>query len=132
MNLPDRKLVAPDITPETKVYWDAAARGELLVRRCASCGEAHHYPRTICPFCFSDQTDWEKACGDGTIYSFSFGQQGADTVAIAYVELAEGPIMITNLVDCNTDRIAVGDAVRVVFKPTEGDAKLPMFARRDP
>ena len=50
---------------ETQAYWDAAAQGKLLVRKCTGCGEAHHYPRTICPFCFSDKTEWIECVGQG-------------------------------------------------------------------
>jgi uncharacterized OB-fold protein len=42
--------------------------------------------------------------------------------AIAYVTLDEGVTMLTNLVDCDFERLAVGTPVRVVFK----DA-IPMF-----
>ena len=52
----ERKLPAPAISEETQAYWDAAGKGKLLVRKCTACNQAHHYPRTICPFCFSDKT----------------------------------------------------------------------------
>ena len=53
----DRKLAAPpQINPETKPFWDAAAQGRLLVKKCQACGQSHHYPRALCPFCFSDQS----------------------------------------------------------------------------
>lgn len=42
--------------------------------------------------------------------------------AIAYVTLDEGVTMLTNLVDCDLDRIAIGATVRVVFKDS-----VPMF-----
>ena len=67
----ERKLPAPAVSQETQAYWDAAAKGKLLVRKCAACGQCHHYPRTICPFCFSDKTEWIEASGKGTIYSYS-------------------------------------------------------------
>ena len=65
----ERKLPAPAVSAETQAYWDAAAKGKLLVRKCTSCGDAHHYPRTICPFCFSEKTEWRQAQGTGTVYS---------------------------------------------------------------
>ena len=49
--------------------------------------------------------------------------------AIAYVTLDEGPTMMTNIVDCDLDAIRIGQAVRVVFKPTEdGGPPVPMFS----
>ena len=123
----NRKLPAPEPNPETKPYWDAAAEETLLVRRCASCGRAHHYPRALCPFCFSDKTEWQKASGNGTVYSFSVMQRAPVPYTIAYVTLEEGPTMMTNIVDCNVETIRVGMKVKAVFKPTEGGPPLPMF-----
>ena len=34
--------------------------------------------------------------------------------------------MLTNLVDCDFDRLRIGDPVRVVFRP-KGDDTVPMF-----
>jgi hypothetical protein len=47
--------------------------------------------------------------------------------AIAYVTLEEGPTMLTNLVDCDFEAIRIGQAVRVVFKPSEGGPPVPVF-----
>ncbi len=123
----ERKLPAPSVSPETKEYWDAAAQGRLLVRKCTACGEAHHYPRTICPFCFSDKTEWITASGRGTLYSYSVMRRAPVPYAMAYVTLAEGPTMMTNIVDCDFDKLRIGQDVKLVFKPTEGGPPLPMF-----
>ncbi len=125
--MPDRILPAPEPNPETKPYWDAAAEGRLLIRRCAACGRAHHYPRALCPFCFSDRTEWQTASGNGTLYSFSVMQRAPVPYAIAYVTLDEGPSMMSNLVDCDFDTIHIGMKLKAVFKPTEGGLKLAMF-----
>src|SRR5919109_4935601 len=111
----ERKLPAPAISAETQAYWDAAAKGKLLVRKCAACGQAHHYPRTICPFCFSDKTEWIEASGKGTIYSYSVMRRAPVPYAMAYVTLVEGVTMITNIVDCDLDAVRVGQEVRLVF-----------------
>ena len=123
----ERKLPAPAVSQETQAYWDAAAKGKLLVRKCTSCGQPHHYPRTICPFCFSDKTEWIEASGKGTIYSYSVMRRAPVPYAMAYVTLAEGPRMVTNIVDCDFDKLKCEQAVKVVFKPTDGGPPLPMF-----
>ncbi|MGH7080951.1 MAG: Zn-ribbon domain-containing OB-fold protein [Acetobacteraceae bacterium] len=122
-----RTLAAPEANPETTAYWEAAKKGVLLVRRCTDCRRAHYYPRALCPFCFSDRGDWQPASGNGTIYSFSVMQRAPVPYAIAYVTLQEGPTMLTNIVDCDFNALSIGVAVRLVFKPTEGGAALPMF-----
>ena len=123
----ERKLSAPAVSAETKDYWDAAGQGKLLVRKCTACGEAHHYPRTICPFCFSDKTGWITASGKGVIYSYSVMRRAPVPYVMAYVTLAEGPTMMTNIVDCDFDKLKIGQDVKVVFKPTDGGPPLPMF-----
>ena len=123
----ERKIEAPDQSPETKPYWDAAAKGQLLVKKCNACGELHYYPRSICPFCFSGDTAWLAASGKGTIYSYSVMRRVPVPYVVAYVTLAEGPTMITNIVDCDPNAVRIGQAVTVTFKPSDGGPPVPMF-----
>ena len=124
----DRKIPAPAVNPENKPYFDAAAEGKLLIKKCASCGEFHHYPRALCPHCFSDRTEWRDAMGTGTIYTYSVLHRGVPVpYCIAYVTLDEGVKMMTNIVDCDLDTIRIGQKVKVVFRKTEGGASVPMF-----
>lgn len=125
-----RKIFAPTPTPETQAFWDAAAKGQLLVKRCTACGRAHHYPRPICPFCGSDRTEWKDATGMGVIYSFSVMRRSSPPYVIAYVTLDEGPTIMTGLVDCDLDALRIGQPVRVVWTPTDGGPSGPMFTLR--
>lgn len=124
---PRPKIPAPAVYPETKAFWDAAAAGRLLIKKCSSCGEAYFYPRPLCPFCFSERTEWLPTSGRGTIYSYSIMRKAPVPYAIAYVTLAEGPTMMTNIVDCAFEAIRIGLAVKLVFKPTDGGPPVPMF-----
>lgn len=123
-----RPIPAPPVSPETKPFWDAAAAGTLLLKRCEACGEPHYYPRAVCPFCGSDRTVWLEASGRGTIYSYSVFRRAPVPYAIAYVTLEEGPTMMTNIVDGDLDAIRIGQRVRVRFAPTDGGPPVPMFA----
>jgi uncharacterized OB-fold protein len=123
-----RTIPAPPVSPETTPFWDAAAAGRLLVKRCEACGEPHYYPRAICPFCGSDRTSWQEASGHGTIYSYSVFRRAPVPYAIAYVTLEEGPTMMTNIVGADLDAIRIGQRVRVQFVPTDGGPPVPMFA----
>ena len=124
----ERVIPAPPVNTETKPFWDAAAKGQLLIKVCTACKQPHFYPRTICPFCMSDKTEWKPASGRGTIYSYSVLKRAEVPYTIAYVTLEEGPTMMTNIVDCDPDTIRIGQKVTVVFKPTDGGAPVPMFA----
>jgi len=123
----ERKIPAPEINPETKPFWDAAAQGRLLVKKCVTCGQMHFYPRAICPFCFSDKTEWVTASGRGTVYSYSVMRRVPVPYALAYVTLEEGVSMMTNIVDGDLDAIRIGQPVTVAFKPSEGGPPVPMF-----
>ena len=123
----ERVIPAPPVNPETKPFWDAAAKGQLMIKTCAACNQPHFYPRSICPFCMSDRTEWRQASGRGTVYSFSVMKRADAPYAIAYVTLEEGPTMLTNIVDCDLDGIAIGQKVKVVFKDRPGALPAPMF-----
>lgn len=122
-----RKIPAPRVLPESLPYWTAADEGRLLIKKCNACGEVHHYPRDICPHCLSADTEWLQAAGTGTVYSFSTMGQGEAAYTLAFVTLTEGVTLMSNLVDCNPAEVTIGQAVRVVFKPSEGGYQVPMF-----
>ncbi len=124
-----RAMLAPPANPGDEPYFQAAADGRLLIKKCNACGEFHFYPRALCPFCFSDRTDWHEASGRGAIYTYSVTRRGGPVAyAIAYVTLEEGVTMMTNIVDCDLDAIRIGQNVRVVFKPAEDGQPVPCFA----
>jgi len=123
----ERKIPAPEATPETRPFWEAATAGRLLIGTCKACGKPHYYPRALCPFCGSDATEWVAAGGRGVVYSYSVMRRLPVPYALAYVTLDEGVTMMTNVVDCDLDAIRIGQRVRLVFKPTEGGPPVPMF-----
>ncbi|MES3000932.1 MAG: OB-fold domain-containing protein [Pseudomonadota bacterium] len=123
-----RVFDAPQISAENAAYFEAAAQDRLIVKRCDACNAVHHFPRTICPFCGSDRTSWIDASGHGTVYSVSVTRRGTPApYAMAYVTLAEGVTMMTNIVDCDLDAIRIGDAVVVSFVASKDGKKIPMF-----
>ena len=123
-----RSYPDPSVTVETKPFWDGTAAGKLLLKRCRDCGESHYYPRAICPFCFSAETEWYEASGRGRIYTYSVMRRAPVPYAIAFVTLAEGVSMMTNIVDCDLDALAIDQEVQLAFRETEGGFALPVFA----
>ena len=123
-----RKIADPALNPGDAPYFEAAGEGRLLLKRCKACGELHHYPRKLCPFCWSCEVDWEAAGGGGSIYTYSVTRRGAGApYCIAYVTLDEGPVMLCNIVDTDLDAVRIGQRVRVVFARSEGGTAIPMF-----
>ncbi len=127
----------PDIDDFTRPYWDAAAEGRLLIRRCRApgCGRAHHYPREFCPFCWSTEVVWEEASGRAALYTWSvvhrndlapFGSRLPYTAAV--VDLEEGPRMMTEVVDCPEGELRIGMRLRVAFRRDGDDLPaVPVF-----
>lgn len=124
-----RPIPAPPITVDAKPFFDAAKEGRFLVKHCNSCDRTHWYPRPLCPFCFSDQTEWRESKGEGEIYTFSVMRRSpGGPYAIGYVTLDEGPAVLTNFVDCDFDKLAIGQRVKVTFQDTENGPPVPVFA----
>ncbi|MER7836318.1 OB-fold domain-containing protein [Streptomyces sp. NPDC096040] len=116
-----RRYDLPEPDAFTRLYWEAAAEGRLLLRRCRSCGRAHHYPREFCPHCWSEDVVWEPASGRAVLYTWSvvhrndlppFGDRIPYVAAV--VDLAEGPRMMTGLVGVPEPR--AGLELEVAFR----------------
>ncbi|MDQ8704603.1 Zn-ribbon domain-containing OB-fold protein [Streptomyces sp. LHD-70] len=134
---PAPRFDLPEPDAFTQAYWDAAAEGKLLLRRCGACGRTHHYPREFCPYCWNDtEVRWVEAEGAATLYTWSvvhrndlppFG--GRTPYVAAVVDLAEGPRMMTEVVECPEERLRVGMELRVAFR-AEGEMVVPVFRPR--
>jgi len=129
----DRTAFLPDVTPTTAPYWEAANEGRLLLQECGACDSPIFYPRELCPHCFSSDLGWREASGEGEIFGYSVLHQspipayeGDTPYVIAVVELAEGPRMFTNIVNCDPSAVSVGAPVMVTFERRDGQA-LPQF-----
>lgn len=125
----------PHVTPENEAFWAAAADGELLLSECRDCGLVFHYPRPVCPDCWSSDVEWLESEGTGEIYTYAIGRSlsgwpdEALPEIVAYVELDEGPRVLTN-VHADPDAVEIGDRVAVEFVETEeADVGIPVFRR---
>ena len=132
------KKPLPAITTEAKPFWDAAAQQKLAIQRCQDCRAWVWTPRPTCNECGSDRLDWTPMSGKGDIYSFTVIRQIAGRAAskafepdvpyvVAWVDLEEGPRMITNIVACPVDEVKLGMKVAVTFEQASQDVWLPKF-----
>lgn len=124
----------PRPTPETQPYWDACQRHELQLQRCRSCQQFQFYPRVVCTKCGHDQLDWTRASGAGKIVSFTVVRRAISAAyaaevpyVIALIELDEGPQMMSNVVECDIDAVAIGMDVAVCFDDWDVDITIPKF-----
>ena len=128
------KLLPQPTADETEAFWKAAKDHNLRLQRCRTCGKPHHYPRNLCPYCFSEDLEWIDASGRGTVYMRTIVRQAvlpgwADDVpyVFAIVELEEGPHITTNVVDCSPDEVKVGMPVTVLFEDVSDQFALVKF-----
>ena len=112
--------------PESAPFWGAAEAGTLLLPQCTSCGRYHWHPRAFCPLCGAPEPRWMRASGRGDIYSYSVARTSVPYV-VAYVRLAEGPLMLTNVIGCDTDTVRIGQRVTARFRATPQGRLLPVF-----
>ncbi|MET9525693.1 Zn-ribbon domain-containing OB-fold protein [Streptomyces coeruleorubidus] len=127
----------PEPDAFTRTYWEAAAEGRLLIRRCRTCHRAHHYPREFCPHCWSEDVAWERASGRATLYTWSVVHRNdlppftdRTPYVAAVVDLAEGPRMMTEVVGAGepstgeppAGELSAGAELEVAFR--EG---IPVF-----
>lgn len=124
----------PRLDEESRGFWEAARRHELVVQRCRSCGAFRYHPRAVCPACLSDDTEWVRASGRGEIYTFTVTRQNQAPAfaarvpyVLAYVLLDEGVQVLTNIVDCDPEAVRIGMPVEVTFEDLNDEISLPVF-----
>jgi uncharacterized OB-fold protein len=115
-------------------YWDGAKQHELRVLSCTACQHKFLPAADRCPRCLSKDLEWVAASGRGKVWSWVVFHQRyfpafeADLpYNVAYVELEEGPRIMTNLVDCAPDDLRCDMLVEAVFDDVTPEISLPKF-----
>jgi uncharacterized OB-fold protein len=99
--------VAPNPPPLSAPFFDALKQGKLCYQRCRLCGHAWLPARGECPQCLAAETEWAQASGRAklvswVVYHSSFNPDFAKTLpyTVAFIELEEGPRLLSNIVEC--------------------------------
>jgi uncharacterized OB-fold protein len=115
-----------------KPFWQACTENRLLLQRCEESGKCWYPPSPRSPYAPRSGWKWVQCCGKGKVLSWVvFHQKYFDGFAdeipyvVAMVELAEGAMMLTNIVG-SRDAIVVGAPVEVTFDD-RGAHKVPVF-----
>jgi uncharacterized OB-fold protein len=113
-------------------FFDATARGELLLRYSPSSGEWSEPAALVCSVTQAQDLEWRPSSGIGQLVSWTVkpgrardDKPAVDTV-IGIVELAEGPWLALQLVDVAQEDLRVGLPVRVAFVQPEGGEHVPV------
>ena len=122
----------PPMSDLAEPYFAGARDGQLRLQQCRSCQQYQFYPRTICAHCSGGELDWTTASGDGVIASFTVVRRAVSEAydapyVVARIERAEGPRMMSALVDVDPESVAIGQPVTVAFTEWSETISMPVF-----
>jgi uncharacterized OB-fold protein len=128
----------PEIDADIKPFFDGLREHRFLLFRCTTCG-AWYWPAAYCRFHpnkpYMQEMEWTEASGRGTVATFNImytafhpGFRDEVPFAFAMVQLDEGPMTGSTIVDCRPEEVYVGMPVEVVYDDVEElELTLPRF-----
>jgi uncharacterized OB-fold protein len=131
---PDLAPFPLPIDPWTQPFWDACARHELVIPRCAACRTWRWPPTPFCPKCRSQGLEWMPA-GPPLLYSYTIVHQPGPSpldpfrvIVPGLVEFPEagGMRIVAAIVDSEVDQVRIGVPLTVGWTPKQG-TNVPVF-----
>ncbi len=123
----------PTPTEWSKPFWTGGRAGQLLIHRCGRCRRFFHPPAPVCFRCRSTDVAPAPVSGRATVATFTIDRHQwfegfPPPYVIAIVELDEDPSvrLTTNIVDCDTDDVYIGQRVEVTFEDWD-EVWVPVF-----
>jgi uncharacterized OB-fold protein len=130
--LPERPMPTP--TRESQPYWDGMREGRFMLQHCASCGKVRHYPRPVCPHCFSMESEFKEASTGGTLHAwtvchhpFNFFFKAEAPYIVALVDMEAGVRVNAPLRGVDAAGLRLGQKMRLQFEPVSKEVTLPFF-----
>jgi uncharacterized OB-fold protein len=125
----------PVIDSESEPFWAGLREGRFLIMHCGACDRPYWYPRRYCPRCWSDETEWRRTSGRGTVYTYSVVHQNPAPpfndwcpYAVVLVDLEEGVRVMGNWDrDLPLEDLTVGTVVEVAYEQVTEEITLPRF-----
>jgi uncharacterized OB-fold protein len=115
-------------------YWEGTQQHELRIVHCTDCDHNFLPAADRCPKCLSKRVEWVRASGKGKVWSWVVFHQryfpafeAELPYNVAYVELEEGPRLMTNIIDCDPGDLRCDMPVEVIFDDVTPEISLPKF-----
>ncbi len=113
-------------------FWDSCKAQAMEIQKCESCGTFAFYPVYVCPECASRKLVWTRVSGKGHIHTFTAAEKSVfddvkGPMVVALVELEEGAMMTSNIVNAHPATLSIGMAVKLCYEPISEDITLPVF-----
>jgi len=112
-------------------FFDAAARGQLLILRCGNCQQFSAPQARHCAYCSSGQLEWVESSGRGEVVTWTTPHRRDNgttepAYVVAIVQLDEGPWMYVN--GSAGAALRAGQSVSISFTAVDGGEYLPVLA----
>lgn len=126
----------PKVDQYNYEYFEGAKQDKLVIQYCTHCEEYIFYPRQICNKCLNDSLIWKNTTGEGEVHSFAIIYRPQHDslfedvpIILVAVKLKEGPILISNIVDCEVSEVEIGMKLKVKGYQIEDevDISVPVF-----
>jgi hypothetical protein len=112
----------PAVDRDSRPWWEALARHELVLQRCDDCDTWRWPARTLCNRCGSLEWRWDPASGRGTIASwivtrhpFSAAWPTPYVVVIVRLDEQDDVLIPGSYAGANTDDLEIGAGVVAEF-----------------
>jgi len=114
-------------------YWrEIPQRYRLEAGKCKKCGKVYFPPRIICAECKSQEFETINLQREGKILTYTIirvaPSQFVDQApyAMGIVELNDGVKILSQIADCELDKLEIGQKVRIEFRKIyqEGEAGI--------
>ena len=124
--------------PRTQPFWDAAKEERLAAPRCTNCGTFRLPPSPYCFVCQHREVEWIELPGTGKIVSYTVIRHPLHPELAAACPYVSGVVdldgtqgagarMLVNIIDCDPDKVRIGDAVEIVWEHVNDDMTTPRF-----
>jgi uncharacterized OB-fold protein len=124
----------PQPNEDTRPFWDYCRKHELRMQKCRQCGFIRFPAGMVCTRCHSTEADWVKLSGKGKVYTFNvvhypYHKGFADDMpyVTAVIDLEEGPSVLSNIIGCKPEQVAIDMPVEVVFEDINEEITLYKF-----
>jgi uncharacterized protein len=130
--MPERPMPVP--TRESQPFWDGMREHRLMLQHCTSCGKVRHYPRPVCPHCYSMESEFRQAPLTGKVHAwtvchhpFNFFFKAQAPYIVALVDMDAGVRINAPLRGVAEGDLRIGRPVTLAFEPVNKDITLPCF-----
>jgi uncharacterized OB-fold protein len=123
----------PAVTPANREFWRASTQGRLVLPHCRRCDHVWFPPSPRCPRCLGcDRVALREASGRGRLWSWivmhrRYLPEFPPPYVVAFVELEEGPMLMSTIVDAPPERLRCDLPLQAVFEPATPEMAILKF-----